>query len=242
MGWMIMGNSAPDSGEEPRSVPPRMPTTPPRTGAAEEFTAPANEPAGSPSVQLAGRDEASAAPLDNYAEFIRRLETAAGNLIPRRDALSAALDAAGLLVNQNNAGVELWGQRRTRIRQLLNLQAAKQQARTYRSLTGLHEVALKMEQMFSNRAQRVQQVCSRLQARRDQINASLVELDKSKAKLTSSRRIAQERENLSKIAADLSVSTDNLSFGVPDPSLRDSLREAREAIVFAEALLEVKGN
>jgi len=180
--------------------------------------------------------------LDNYGEFIGRLETAAGKLTPRRDTLSAALDAAGLLFNQNNKGVELWGQRRTRIRQLLNLHAAKQQAGTYRNLNELHEVALKMEQMFSSRAERVRQVCSGIRARRDQINAALIELDKSKLKLAASRRIAQEREHLSKIAADLSVSADNLSFGVPDPGLRDSLREAREAIVLAEALLEVKGN
>ena len=199
-----MGNSAPDSGEEPRSVPPRMPANPPRIGSAKDLPTPTTEPLASPSVQVAGRDDA--AMLDNYAEFIGRLETAAGKLVPRRDSLSAALDAAGLLLNQNNAGVELWGQRRTRIRQLLNLQAAKQQPRTYRSLSELHEVALKMEQMFSKRAQRVQQVCSGLQSRRDQVNASLVDLDKSKAKLTSSRRIAQERENLSKIAADLSGS------------------------------------
>jgi hypothetical protein len=217
-----------------------MPANPPGIGAAKDRPAPATEPLASPSVQVAGRDEA--AMLDNYGEFIGRLETAAGKLTPRRDTLSAALDAAGLLLNQNNAGVELWSQRRTRIRQLLNLQAAKQQARTYRSLSDLHEVALKMEQMFSNRAQRVRQVCSGIRARRDQINAALVELDKSKVKLAASRRIAQERENLSKIAADLSVSADNLSFGVPDPGLRDSLREAREAIVLAEALLEVKGN
>ena len=180
--------------------------------------------------------------LDNYGEFIGRLETAAGKLTPRRDTLSAALDAAGLLLNQNNEGVELWGQRRTRIRQLLNLHAAKKHAGTYRNLNELHEVALKMEQMFSSRAERVRQVCSGIRARRDQINAALIELDKSKLKLVASRRIAQEREHLSKIAADLSVSPDNLSFGVPDPGLRDSLREAREAIILAEALLEVKGN
>lgn len=203
---------------------------------------PANEPLTIPSVQVAGRDEVSPAPLDNYAEFIGRLESAAGKLTPRLDALSAALDAAGLLLNQNNAGVELWGQRRTRIRLLLNLQAAKKQARTYRSLSELHEVALQMEQTFSNRAQRVQQVCSGIRTRRDQINAALVELNKSKVKLASSRRIAQERENLSKIAADLSVSAGDLSFGAPDPGLRESLREAREAIILAEALLEVKGN
>lgn len=237
-----MSNSAPESGHEPRSIPPRMPANPPRIGTAANIPTPAAKPLTSPTVQVTGRDEAVAVPLDNYAEFIGRLETAAGKLTPRRDALNAALDAAGLLLNQNNAGVELWGQRRTRVRQLLNLQAAKKRAETYRSLSELHEVALKMEQMFSNRAQRVQQLCSGIRARRDQINAALVELDKSKVKLTSSRRIAQERENLSKIAADLSVSADNLSFGVPAPGLRDSLREAREAIILAEALLEVKGN
>ncbi|WP_157768931.1 hypothetical protein [Pseudarthrobacter sulfonivorans] len=237
-----MSNSAPESGRDPRPDPPRMPANPPRIGAAEGSPTPANEPLSSPSVQLAGRDDAVAVPLDNYGEFIGRLKSAAAKLTPRRDALSAALDAAGLLLDQNNAGVEFWGQRRTRVRQLLNLQAAKQQARTYRSLSELHEVALKMEQMFTNRAQRLQQVCSGIRARRDHINAALVELDKSTVKLASSRRIAQERENLSKIAADLSVSADNLSFGVPDPGLRDSLREAREAIILAEALLEVKGN
>lgn len=43
-------------------------------------------------------------------------------------------------------------------------------------------------------------------------------------------------------AGDNVGSADSLSFGVPDPGLRDSLREAREAIILAEALLEVKGN
>ena len=167
-----MSNSAPESGREPRSVPPRMPANPPRIGSAKDLPTPTTEPLASPSVQVAGRDDA--AMLDNYAEFIGRLETAAGKLTPRRDTLSAALDAAGLLLNQNNAGVELWGQRRTRIRQLLNLEAAKQRARTYRSLSELHEVAQKMEQMFSNRAQRVLQVCSGIRARRDQINAPLL--------------------------------------------------------------------
>jgi len=235
-----MSNSAPESSREPRSVLPLKPANPPRIGAAKDLPAPATEPLASPSVQVAGRDEA--AMLDNYGEFIGRLESAARKLTPRRDTLSAALDAAGLLLDQNNAGVELWGQRRTRIRQLLNLQAAKQQARTYRSLSELHEIALKMEQMFSNRAQHVRQVCSRIRELRDQINAAVIELDKSKLKLATSRRIAQERENLSKIAEALSVSAENVSFGVPDPGLRESLREAREAIILAEALLEVKGN
>jgi hypothetical protein len=54
--------------------------------------------------------------------------------------------------------------------------------------------------------------------------------------------LALERENLRKVAADLSVPAEGISFRFPDPGLRESLREAREAIILAEALLEVKGN
>ena len=99
-----------------------------------------------------------------------------------------------------------------------------------------------MERMFTNRTQRVQEVCHSLRARRDQINTSLFELEKSRVKLTSSRMLALERENLRKVADDLSVSPDGIGLGFPDPGLRESLREAREAIILAEALLEVKGN
>ena len=54
--------------------------------------------------------------------------------------------------------------------------------------------------------------------------------------------LALERENLRKVADDLSVSPEGIGLGFPDPGLRESLREAREAIILAEALLEVKGN
>ncbi|MCU1515635.1 MAG: hypothetical protein JWQ75_356, partial [Pseudarthrobacter sp.] len=143
-----MSNGAPEPGPEARSIPPRMPAHPPGIGAAEEFLAPAHEALASPSIQVAGRDEAPAPSLDNYAEFIGRLKAAAAKLTPRRDTLSTALDAAELLLIQNRTGAELWGQRRSRIRQLLEAHATDQYARTYKSLSELHEVALKMEQMF----------------------------------------------------------------------------------------------
>jgi hypothetical protein len=99
-----------------------------------------------------------------------------------------------------------------------------------------------MERLFSNRTQRVQDVCTEIRARREQINISLFELEKSKVKLSSSRMFAQEREKLTKLAADLSMGAESIRPGFPDTGLQTTLREAREAIILAEALLEVKGN
>ncbi|AXJ10245.1 hypothetical protein [Arthrobacter sp. PM3] len=212
-----MGEDAPASGSEPRAVPPRGLALPPR-------------------------DDAAVPPLDNYAEFIGRLDAAAGNLAPRLDALSKALGAAELLVDQNRAGSELWGQRLSRVSQLLARQSANRQAPPSGTLSDLHDVAVKMERLFSSRTQRVQDVCTAIRARRDQINTSLFELEKSKVKLSSSRMLAQEREKLTRLAADLSMGAESIGPGFPDTGLQATLREAREAILLAEALLEVKGN
>jgi hypothetical protein len=194
-------------------------------------------------MRVASREESPAPPsFDNYAEFIARLDAAAGKLTPRRDALATALGAAELLLTQNQAGLKLWGQRLSLISQLLTRHSGTNEARRYGTLRELHDVAAKMERMFTSRTQRVQEVCHSIRARRDQINTSLFELEKSRVKLTSSRMLALERENLRRVADDLSPSPEGISLGFPDPALRESLREAREAISMAEALLEVKGN
>ena len=70
-------------------------------------------------MRVASREESPAPALDNYAEFVARLDAAAGNLTPRRDALTTALGAVELLFTQNQAGLELWGQRLSLISQLL---------------------------------------------------------------------------------------------------------------------------
>jgi hypothetical protein len=237
-----MSNGAPDPGPDPHALPPRKPPRPPRIGTAKERPTAANSLSGPPALRVVGRDGRPAPPVDNYAEFIGRLDAAAGKLTPRRDALTKALDAAELLFSQNHAGLELWGQRLSLINQLLARHSAHQQARRYSTLKELHDVAAKMEQMFTSRTQRVQGVCRAIRVRRDQITTSLFELEKSKVKLTSSRLLALERENLRKVADDLSVPAEGISLKFPDPGLRESLREAREAIILAEALLEVKGN
>ncbi|MFE5838809.1 hypothetical protein [Arthrobacter sp. NPDC056493] len=238
-----MSDGAPDSGPEPRAVPPRRPPNPPRAGTKKESPTAANGPPAQPTMRVASREESPAPPsLDNYAEFIARLDAAAGKLTPRRNALSTALGAAEMLATQNQTGLELWGQRLSLISQLLARHSGPREARRYSTLRELQDVAAKMERMFTSRTQRVQEVCRSIRARRDQINTSLFELEKSRVKLTSSRMLALERENLRKAADDLSLSPEGLSLGFPDPGLRESLREAREAIILAEALLEVKGN
>jgi hypothetical protein len=238
-----MSDGAPDTGSNPRAVPPRKPPNPPHIGMAKESSTAANGPPAPPTMQVASREESPGPPsLANYAEFIARLDAAAGRLTPRRDALTKALGAAELLLTQNQTGLELWGQRLSLISQLLARHSGTHEARRYSTLKELHDVAAKMERMFTSRTQRVHGVCRSIREHRDQINTSLFELEKSRVKLTSSRMLAVERENLRKVAQDLSLSPEGIGLGFPDPGLRESLREAREAIIMAEALLEVKGN
>jgi hypothetical protein len=236
-----MSDGASDSGPEPRAVPPRKPWKPPRIGTPKESSKAPNGPPAPLTVRVTGSEE-SPAPLDNYAKFIARLDAAAGKLTPRREALSTALGAAEMLLSQNQVGLELWGQRLSLISQLMSRHSGPREARRYSTLRELHDVAAKMERMFASRAQRVEGVCRSIRARREQLNTALFELEKSRVKLASSRMLALDRENLRKVADDLSLSEEGISLGFPDPGLRESLREAREAIVMAEALLEVKGN
>ena len=239
-----MSDGAPGSGPDPRAVPPRKPPNPPRFGSKKESSTAANGPPAQPTIRVVSWEESPAPPssFDNYAEFIARLDAAAGKLTPRRDALATALGAAELLLAQNQAGLELWGQRLALIGLLLARHSETHEARRYSTLRELRDIAAKMERMFTSRTQRVQDVCHAIRERRDQITTSLFELEKSRVKLASSRMLALERENLRKVADDLSLSPEGISLGFPDPGLRESLREARAAITMAEALLEVKGN
>jgi hypothetical protein len=75
----------------------------------------------------------------------------------------------------------------------------------------------------------------------DEIDKSLVDLDRNKLKLHSSRMLSRDHENLNRIAADLSGTAQWAAPSSSDPGLREDLNEARRAIALAEALLELKG-
>ncbi|MDF9751583.1 hypothetical protein [Arthrobacter sp. ES3-54] len=175
---------------------------------------------------------------DNYAQFIARLDTATENLSNRRQSLNKSLAILTLLADQNRAGLEAWVQRRTNTSKLL---AEHSQGPETDSLRELLEVALRMEPMFRNRTERIGQRLALLRKRSDELTKSLMELEKSKVKLDSSRMLAQERDNLSRAVAKLAGTPEGSVGGLSDAGILDDLKKAREAIVLAEALLEVKG-
>ncbi|WP_232082401.1 hypothetical protein [Arthrobacter sp. SO5] len=111
---------------------------------------------------------------------------------------------------------------------------------SYTALSELHEVAVQMESMLRSRVQRLTEKLAVMRGRREAIGTSLRELELSRVKLSSSRLLAQDREELSRIFSALAGSTD-ASTARPDTGLLDDLREARKAVILAEALMEVKG-
>jgi hypothetical protein len=180
----------------------------------------------------------SAAPVDNYEEFIGRLDAASAKLKARRNTLNEIVEILALLLRQNTTGIQLWEQRLHVCEELLADAAGEPDRST--ALMELHEVALKMEPLFRKRAQRVDVRLAAVRARCAEINSSLRGLEKSKIKLTSSRMIAKERESLSRAIGELSGTPDAVAVANPDPGLRSDLQDARHAIILAEALLEAK--
>lgn len=177
--------------------------------------------------------------MDNYEGFIERLDSATANLERRRDLLDRSLDIVLVLFRQNITGLQLWSQRRVLVTDQQDRHTG--QAAGYRALSELNDAAVRMEILFRNRTRRIDEHIAVIRERTNVIDKSLVELEKSRAKLHSSRIVSQDRENLNKAIAELSGTPDRAISAVPDAGLRDALQEAREAIIMAEALLEVKG-
>ncbi|MGY2746298.1 hypothetical protein ACVWZ8_003415 [Arthrobacter sp. UYCu723] len=180
----------------------------------------------------------SAPPHDNYDAFLARLDAATTSLSTRAGSLDKALAAVSLLLGPYESAVRKWEQRRLHVSEQLAGHSGSPQ--TYTALSELHDVALKMESMLRGRAQRVTEKLSVMQGRREAIDKSLLELELSRVKLNSSRMLSQDREKLSGIFSELAGST-VATGAIPDMGLLSDLKEAREAIILAEALMEVKG-
>lgn len=175
---------------------------------------------------------------DNYAEFIAQLDAAALQLTDRLDSLSTSLEVLVLLADQNRVGLTAWEERRATLGGLLEKRAECSETS---SLKELLDVALRMTPMFRNRTDRIEQQLSLMRERSDELSKSLLELRKCKLKLTTSRVVAQEKANLSRAVMELSGTPQGSVGALSDAGLLDDLKKAREAIVLAEALLEVKG-
>jgi chromosome segregation ATPase len=175
---------------------------------------------------------------DNYAEFLARLDAAKANLIAHARAVDKSVSAVSLLLETYQAALKRWEQRRARVNKELTEYAEEPQ--TYAALGELKDTAAKMEALHRAHALRIAEKLSVLHARRDAIGRSLVELEDSRSTLNSSRRMSRDRENLNKILYEL-AGPSGAAVPSPGPGLGNDLKEARDAVILAEALMEVKG-
>jgi len=176
--------------------------------------------------------------MDNYTEFLQRLDTAAASLKTRQTRLNHALWAVRTAAEQNQFGFDEWTERKRRLEVLLPGRDAEGSA----ALKDLHGVSANMKAVFQGRSERVNTRLAAVQTKVDQINSSLHNLELSKQKLTSSRELSEERARLSEAMLGLAGTAEDIAVATPDGGLQDDLKTAREAVVMAEALLEVKGN
>ena len=180
----------------------------------------------------------SARPHDNYDAFLARLDAATSSLNARAGSLDKALAAVSLLVEPYESAVRKWERRRLYVSEQLAVHSGSPQS--YTALCELHVVAGKMEAMLRGRVERLAEKLAVMQGRREAIDNSLLELEVSRIKLNASRMLSQDREKLSSIFSALAGSTVPAS-ALPDMGLLGDLKEAREAVILAEALMEVKG-
>lgn len=176
---------------------------------------------------------------DNYAAFLARLDAATASLSTRARALDKALPAISLLLGRYQRALRGWERRLVRVNEELTRHSGEPQ--TLAALGELQRTAVQMGSMHSSQVLRLTEKLSLMQGRRDAIGRSLLELEASRAKLDASRRLSKDRENLSRALYELAGTGGGVA-KIPDLGLRNDLKEAREAVILAEALLEVKGS
>ena len=175
---------------------------------------------------------------DNYDAFLARLDAATTSLSTRAASLDKALAAVSLLLEPYESAVRNWERRRLHVSGQLARHSGSPQS--YTALGELHDVAVNMEAMFRDRTQRIRDKLSGMQGRREEIDKSLLELELSRVKLNSSRLLSEDREKLSSVLSELAGTTVAPS-ARPDRGLLNDLKDARKAVILAEALMEVKG-
>lgn len=174
--------------------------------------------------------------MDNYAEFLQRLNTAAASLKDRHEALGRVRTVVAKALEENDYGYREWAQRLGQVEKLLASKATPDQT----GLQELHTVASNMQSMFRTRSERVGARLAAVDVRIGELDGPIHDLNLSKVRLTTSQRMAEEREKLSRAVQGLAGTAEGADTVVPDVGLRDDLKRAREAVVLAEALLELK--
>lgn len=175
--------------------------------------------------------------MDNYAEFLRRLDAADASLKERHKALGHVRAVAMKALEENDYGYRQWTQRQAEVEKFL-----EDEKRNHRGLQDLKAVAANMQSVFRTRSERVGARLAAVDARIAELDGPLHDLKLSRVRLTTSRKVAEEREKLSRAVQNLAGTTEGADATVPNAGLSDDLKRAREAVVLAEALLELKEN
>ena len=177
-------------------------------------------------------------PPDNYPAFIERVDDATVRLKTRLRSVIQALGAVSLLVEKYQGASLKWEQRRARV--ALERDRCAGEPETYAALRELHDTAVKMVGLHHAQTARITEKLHLLQDHRDAIHKALAELEAGRAKLVASRAVSQDRRKLKSALYEL-AGANGAAATTPDPGLLSDLRQAREAVVLAEALMEVKG-
>ncbi|CEA06919.1 hypothetical protein BN1051_00223 [Arthrobacter saudimassiliensis] len=174
--------------------------------------------------------------MDNYADFLQRLDAAAASLEERREVLDSARKVVAAALEDNESGYRQWSDRLSTVETILISKTATDK----NGLQELRGVATKMQSMFRTRSERIGARLASVDSRIAELDGPLHELNLGKVRLTTSRRVAEEREKLGLAMQNLAGTTEGVDGVVPDEGLLQDLKKAREAVVLAEALLEVK--
>lgn len=184
--------------------------------------------------------QAGTAPRDNYAQFLARLDAASASIVKRRASGDRTIEIVTLMYKRNDVGYRLWSERRSQVNGLLDAYSTK--PTVHRPLWELHENAVKMEHMFGERTRRLLERLTYIRGRCAELDSALLDLEASKEKLNVSRMLSQDRESLNKALADLAGTPEHGSRANPTSGVSNDLRDARQAVILAEALMEVKGH
>src|SRR5689334_17787032 len=115
--------------------------------------------------------------MDNYGEFLHRLDAAAKSLTERREALKRARTVVEAAFENNDYGRREWAKRLDKVEQLMAGRAAPDA-----KLQELHSVATNMLSMFQTRADRVGARLAAVDMRISELDAPLQDLNLSKVK------------------------------------------------------------
>lgn len=177
--------------------------------------------------------------MDNYEEFKDRLLSASEDLKKRKGNVARQALLVQSLLEQNLDALEKWKLQHSKVHSIQD--AYDGGADGYAIISDLVDTADRMVNMFSKRVKVLSQKVASVTTNYEVIEESLHELTVSISKLELSKMFHDDKTKLMEVESSLSGPTYS-DFDQSGVSLNKELSHAREAVIMAEALLEVKGH